>query len=202
MTPSQWRYANPSEGAGSLKTARGTFVQGPSGIWAGPSRSRARRSCRTSLTGRSTRLLILLSFAPYVVALVVLYRRDRLRFEVKVIASIAVLCAFTTAPLFYLTIDWGRWIQMQIICLLLVILQAAQRAPGFQKTSNAPPFGAGKSWRPALLVAAFLYCTCWTLPVLGMQEVRFGYGELPLYFHREFRLMRNIHAWQVIDRGW
>ncbi len=147
-------------------------------------------------------VLILLSFAPYVVALVVLYRRDRLRFEVKVIASIAVLCAFTTAPLFYLTIDWGRWIQMQIICLLLVILQAAQRAPGFQKTSNAPPFGAGKSWRPALLVAAFLYCTCWTLPVLGMQEVRFGYGELPLYFHREFRLMRNIHAWQVIDRGW
>ena len=147
-------------------------------------------------------LLSLLSFAPYVVALVVLYRRDRLRFEVKVIASIAVLCAFTTAPLFYLTIDWGRWIQMQIICLLLVILQAAHRAPGFQKTSNAPPFGLGKPWRPVLLVAAFLYCTCWTLPVLGMQEIHFGYAELPLYFHREFRLMRNFHGWQVIDRGW
>jgi hypothetical protein len=147
-------------------------------------------------------LLALLSFAPYVVALVVLYRRDQLRFEVKVITSIAVLCALATAPLFYLTIDWGRWIQMQIVCLLLVILQAAQRAPGFQKTSNAPAFGKGKSWRPVLLVAAFLYCTSWTLPVLGMQQVRFGYVELPLYFHREFRLMRNSHGWQIIDRGW
>ena len=147
-------------------------------------------------------LLGLLSFAPYVVALVVLYRRDHLRFEVKVIASIAALCVLTTMPLFYLTIDWGRWIQMQIICLLLVILQAAQRAPGFQKTSSAPAFGVGKSWRPALLVAAFLYCTCWTLPVLGMQDVRFGYADVPLSLHREFRLMRNFHGWQIIDRGW
>ena len=146
--------------------------------------------------------LILLSFAPYVIALVVMYRRDRMRFEVKLIMWIALLCALATSSLFYLTIDWGRWIQMQIICLLLVILQAAQRAPAFQKTSNAPAFGAGKPWRPVLLIAAFLYCTCWTLPVLGMMSVRFGYAELPLYFHREFRLMRNIHGWQNIDRGW
>jgi hypothetical protein len=147
-------------------------------------------------------LLAVLSFAPFIVALVVLYRRDGLRFEVKVISWIAALSAVTSLPLFYLTIDWGRWIQMQVVCLLLVILMAAQRARGFQPDANRKPLGAGKPWRATLLTGVFLYCTCWTLPVLGLQAGRLGYIELPLSFHREFRLMRQIHGWQTIDRGW
>lgn len=147
-------------------------------------------------------LLLLLSLAPFVIALVVLYRKDRLHFEVKVITWIAVLCALLSTPLFYLTIDWGRWIQMQVVCLLLMILFAAQRAKSFHPQPNANPIGAGRPWRVPLLAGVFLYCTCWTLPVLGMQEVRFGYLELPLYFHREFRLMRQAHGWETIDRGW
>jgi len=147
-------------------------------------------------------MLAVLSFAPFIATLVVLYRRDRLHFEVKVISWIAVLCAVASLPLFYLSIDWGRWIQMQVVCLLLVILMAARRAQGFQPSANAKPVGAGKPWRAPLLVAVFLYCTCWTLPLLGMQNLRFGYVELPLYYHREFKLMRQFHGWQKIDRGW
>lgn len=146
--------------------------------------------------------LLVLSLAPYVIALVLLYRKDGLRFEVKVIAWIAALSALLSAPLFYLTIDWGRWIQMQVLCMLLMILFVAQRARSFQPDANSKPIGEGRAWRDPLLAGVFLYCTCWTLPVLGMQPVRFGYVEVPLYFHHEFRLMRQLHGWQTIDRGW
>jgi hypothetical protein len=190
-------------------------------------------------------VLAVLSFAPFIIALIVLYKRDGLRFEAKVIAWIAALCALLSLPLFYLTIDWGRWIHMQVLCLLLVILMAAHRAPGFQPVhpsadanpvesasatslrarraispaaaspkppaaasakplgaGSAKPLGAGKWWRAPLLAAVVLYCAGWTLPVAGIQTLRFGYLELPLYFHRDFRLERQLHAWQTIDRGW
>lgn len=147
-------------------------------------------------------LLALLSLAPYVVALLTLYRRDGLRFEVKVIAWTAAVCALASAPLFYLSIDWGRWIQMQIICLLVLILFAAQRAKGFQPGTQMRPAGEGRWWRVPLLVALFLYSTCWTLPVLGMQQVRFGYFDLPMYFHRQFKFVRQEHFYDTIDRGW
>lgn len=147
-------------------------------------------------------VLLVLSLAPFVIALVLLYRKDGLRFEVKVTAWIAALSAALSAPLFYLTIDWGRWIQMQVLCLLLMILFIAQSAKSFLPDPNARPIGEGRQWRPVLLAGVFLYCTCWTLPVLGMQPVRFGYAEIPLYFHRQLRLMRQMHAWQTIDRGW
>lgn len=146
--------------------------------------------------------LLPLSLAPFVVALVLLYRTAGLRFEVRVIAWIAALCALLSAPLFYLTIDWGRWIQMQVLCLLLMILFAAQRARSFQPDPSARPIGEGRPWRSVLLATVFVYCTCWTLPVLGLQPVRLGYMELPLYFHRESQIVRHLHAWHTIDRGW
>jgi hypothetical protein len=147
-------------------------------------------------------VLAVLSLAPYVTALIVLYRRDGLRFEVKVISWIAALSALASSVLFYFGMDWGRWIQVQILCLLLVILMAAQHAPSFQPDANARPIGEGRPWRKPLLIAVFLYCTCWTLPVLGWQEVRFGYLALPRYLYRDFRLMHQVHAWQTVDRGW
>jgi hypothetical protein len=147
-------------------------------------------------------VLAVLSLAPYVVALTTLYRRDGLRFEVKVIAWTTALCALASAPLFYLSIDWGRWIQMQVVCLLVLILFAAQRAKGFQPNTQIQPVGEGRWWRGPLLVGLFLYSTCWTLPVLGMQSVRFGYFDLPMYFHRQFKLVRQLHGYETIDRGW
>lgn len=147
-------------------------------------------------------VLTVLSFAPYIVALVVLYKRDGLRFDVKVISWIAAFSALLSAPLFYFSMDWGRWINMHILCLLLVILMMAQHAPGFLPNPNSRPLGAGKPWRKPLLIAIFVYCTFWTLPGLGWQELRFGYIQLPRYFVREFRTAYRSHLWQTIDRGW
>jgi hypothetical protein len=147
-------------------------------------------------------VLAVLSLAPYIAALIVLYKRDGLHFEVKVISSIAALCALASSVLFYFGMDWGRWIQMQILCLLLVILMAAQHAPSFLPDANVRPLGEGRPWRKPLLIAVFLYCTCWTLPGLGWQDLRFGYIPLPRFFVREFRTVYRMHGWQTIDRGW
>jgi len=147
-------------------------------------------------------VLAIPSVAPYIVALVVLYKRDRLRFEVKVISTIAVISALASSALFYLTIDWGRWIQMQILCLLLLILMAAQHARSFLPGANAKPLGEGTRWRKSLLIAVFLYCTCWTLPAVGLQGNRFGYLDLPRNVYGELRVAHQIHAWQTVDRGW
>lgn len=143
-----------------------------------------------------------LSYLPFVIALVVLYRRDGLRFEAKVIGWITVVCALASAPLFYLSVDWGRWIQMQIVCLLVLILFVAGRAKGFQPGSEVKPVGDGRWWRIPLLFAVFLYCTGWTLPVLGLQPVRHGYRDLPMYFHRQFKFVQQQHFYQTLDRGW
>jgi hypothetical protein len=143
----------------------------------------------------------LLSFTPLIAALVVLYRRDGKRYEVKVIAWTAVLSALATGPLFYLAVDWGRWIYMQTECLLLVILMAAQTAPGFLKTSTTPAIGAAKPWRRPLLAATLAYCTLWTLPVIGINSQRFGYLSVPPALMGEAHHLLHQQKWTDIDRG-
>ena len=143
----------------------------------------------------------LLSFIPLITALVVLYRREGKRYEVRVIAWTAFLTALATGPLFYLAIDWGRWIYMQTECLLLVILMVAQTAPGFLKTSAAPSIGAGKHWRRPLLVATFAYCTLWVLPVVGINSQRFGYLSVPPALLSQARYILHQQKWADTDRG-
>lgn len=142
-----------------------------------------------------------LALAPLVTALVVMYRRDRLRFEVKVIATIATLCALLSVPLFYLAIDWGRWIYMQTICLLLLILMAAQHAKGFLRESKAPPLGEGKRWRIPLLAALVLCYSVWTLPVVGLSPQRYGYFDIPRALYANYESGKHQLRWDQIDRG-
>jgi hypothetical protein len=143
----------------------------------------------------------LLSILPLIAALVMLYRRDGKHYEVRVVACVAILSALATAPLFYLAVDWGRWIYMQTECLLLVILMAAGSAPGFLKTSTVPPIGAGKPWRKPLLVATFAYCTLWTLPYVGISSQRFGYLSVPPAILSETHYLLHQQKWKDTDRG-
>jgi len=143
----------------------------------------------------------LLSIIPLAAALVVLYRRDGKRYEVKVIAWTAVLSALATSPLFFMAVDWGRWIYMQTECLMLLILMAAHSAPGFLKTSPSPPVGEGKPWRKPLLAATFAYCTLWTLPIIGINSQRFGYLSVPPALLSEVRYILHQQKWGDTDRG-
>jgi len=138
--------------------------------------------------------LAVLSFAPFIAALVVLYKRDKLRCEVRVIAGTAMVCGAASFGLFYATIDWGRWIHMQIVCLLLVILMTKGRVSSAEVNDANQLSRTRTAWRRPLLLGAFLYCTCWTLPVVALMPVRFGYLDLALYAHREIRMQKQLNA--------
>jgi hypothetical protein len=117
---------------------------------------------------------IALAALPPLLVLWQMYRMDRLRFEVRVIAAIALLCFVGSLGLFYSTIDWGRWIYMQNICLLLVILQLAQRAPSLRMAdmegASTPSPSPWQTFSLALLTLVF--CMTWSMPVAGQFKVR------------------------------
>jgi hypothetical protein len=146
-------------------------------------------------------LLAVLSFAPFVAMLIVLWKRGGLRFQVKVIAWTAALSAVSSLPLFYLTTDWGRWIHMQVICLMLVILMAERLAPAPQPeiagmTKSRTPR------QPVLAFVAFVYCISWTLPVYAAFPVRWGYVDVARVLHHVIPFTHRVQAQHPIDRGW
>jgi hypothetical protein len=146
-------------------------------------------------------VLAILSFAPFVAMLIVLWKRDGLRFQVKVISWTAALCAVLSAPLFYVATDWGRWIHMQVICLLLVILMAERLAPARQP-GIAPMTEAGSVRHAVLTFVAFIYCISWTLPVYGAFPIRWGYVDVARVYHHVIPFTRRDRAQHPIDRGW
>ena len=99
-------------------------------------------------------VLALLSLAP---AAVISWRLRAGR-ELKVIGACAALSGLGSLALFYSGVDWGRWIHIHAVCLMLVLLAALGR--GETRVVHA------KGW--ALGVA--VYATCWILPVTIMSS--------------------------------
>lgn len=75
--------------------------------------------------------IIPLAVVPFALAVLRIYRRDKLRLDAVLITATALISSAISVPLFLATINWGRWIYMQAVCLLIVILLAAHRAPSF-----------------------------------------------------------------------
>ena len=138
---------------------------------------------------------LFLACLPLGLALWWMYRRDELHYEVKVIVAITLICFVGVLGLFYSTIDWGRWIYMQNICLLLVILMAAQRAPSFLAGDVS---GIARSAGPWLKVAipllTLVYCTCWTVPVNGSYPLRRGYLQMARFTEANIRYRMQWNA--------
>lgn len=146
-------------------------------------------------------VLAVLSFAPFVAMLIVLWKRDGLRFQVKVISWTAALCAILSVPLFYLTTDWGRWIHMQVICLLLVILMAERLAPARRPAIARRTETAGTR-HAVLSFAVFIYCISWTLPVYAAFPARWGYVDVVRVYRHVIPFTLRVQAQHPIDRGW
>jgi hypothetical protein len=130
-------------------------------------------------------LLAVPTFVPVIVLLILLYRRDRMRREVGTVLVCALVSLAGTAVLFYGGLDWGRWIHMQAICLMLMVLMIDRRAAaGGVKVETAK---RGNAWvRAVAMLAVFLYATTWMLPSIG------DYGEKPGYLNVA-RTLRHFH---------
>jgi hypothetical protein len=130
-------------------------------------------------------LLAVPTFVPLIALLILLYRRDRMRREVGTVLVCALVSLAGTAVLFYGGLDWGRWIHMQAICLMLMVLMIDRRAAaGGVKVETAK---RGNAWvRAVAMLAVFLYATTWMLPSIG------DYGEKPGYLNVA-RTLRHFH---------
>jgi uncharacterized membrane protein len=121
-------------------------------------------------------LRIPLTFLPFCLALTWMYRKDKLRYEVAVVAGTALLCLLGSVVLFTVALDWGRWIYMQAVCLMLVTLLTAQRAQSFRPAEEDSAITSGQFLAScALGLITFIYCVIWTVPTNPLFPLRRGY---------------------------
>jgi hypothetical protein len=130
-------------------------------------------------------LLAIPTFTPMIVQLVLFYRRDRLRREVRTVAWCAGLALVGTAVLFYSALDWGRWVHIQAICLMLMVLMVDRRAASVETPARAA--AVRRPWlRYAAMLAVAVYATTWTLPSIGRDDARHGYVDV-IHMLRSYR---------------
>jgi hypothetical protein len=137
-----------------------------------------RRSHYLSLYGTYALLgLLPLSFALAAHARIAVRRRS-----VRIVVFTGVLSVCLTIPLFYGAIDWGRWIYIHLLCLLLLVFFAFAKPRadlGKQMTvANVLPSGPAG---PLAAIALIAYTLLWTLPYYGDFPPRSGYLGLAKY---------------------
>lgn len=115
------------------------------------------------------------TFTPMIVLLVLFYRRDRRRREVMTVAWCGLPALAGTAFLFYSALDWGRWVHIQAICLMLMVLMIDRRAKpiAMPQSSLRRPL-----LRYVAVFALVIYATAWTLPSIGHNDARHGYLDV------------------------
>jgi hypothetical protein len=103
--------------------------------------------------------LLLPVFLPFVFAFRALAGRDGLRSQVRIVVLATAVSFLGTAALAYIAMDWGRWIHMQAMCLMLMVMLLEQWAPRLQPATARPTW---QRW--AIRCFVFAYCALWTFP--------------------------------------
>ena len=133
-------------------------------------------------------LPMLLSLAPPALLLGVRLRRGapEARRTTWLLLALTGMSLVASLPLFLLARDWGRWMHLHAMCLLLLLLAVERPRAGLaDAASRAATDGLTLSpSRPRRLLAwgaLLVYATAWTLPAVGIFPGRFGYLDLYRY---------------------
>ena len=129
-------------------------------------------------------LLSLLALLPLAAMAYKLARNPTLRPRVAIVVGTAGVALLASLPLFYLAMDWGRWIYIHIVSvfLLLLFLDRAQAREATPEPSFARQLPRRQPrWTPAALL---LYATCWNIPHYGNYPKK-GYLNVPLHLLKE-----------------
>ena len=93
---------------------------------------------------------------------------------------VTLACAvLTSIPLFVVGTDWGRWIYMHAVCLMLLLLFIDGRDQAGRRDES--PAIALRPMRPQAVLLLVCYSCLWTLPHNGMFPCKFGYIDLTRY---------------------
>ena len=117
-------------------------------------------------------LLVIPSFAPLLLLMSRFYRRDRLRYEVVAVLTCALVSVPGMAVLCYVGSDWGRWIHLQTVSLMLLAIMIDRKA-GAARSEHAK--WRTKRFQVIATVVLFFYATAWTLPGFGNWGASPGY---------------------------
>jgi hypothetical protein len=121
-------------------------------------------------------------FTPLLAQIVLLWRRDRLGREVRILLGCMLISLVGTGFLFYVSLDWGRWMHLQAVCLMLMVLMIDHRAPKIVLAKHP------RRWvRVACGAAVALYATTWTWPPARAGDGQHGYYDVARLLH---------HLWQ------
>jgi hypothetical protein len=122
-------------------------------------------------------LLTILTFAPLLVLMSRFYRRDWLRYEVAVVLGCTLVSMAGTGVLCFMGMDWGRWIHIQAMGLMLLAMMIDRKA-----VARSAPVESAKRYRWTVRVVAtlalVLYVTAWTLPAIDTGHQNHGYLSL------------------------
>jgi hypothetical protein len=141
-------------------------------------------------------LLAIPALFPAIAALVLLYRRDAAQREVKIIAAGSAIAVAGSLVVFYSGRDWGRWIHIHAVCLMLLVLMVSR---GARPAARGPIYLRGaRRW--AAVAALAIYATCWTLPAVEIYPARSGYFGLYRYLkdYRQAHSNQNNNATRPI----
>jgi hypothetical protein len=130
---------------------------------------------------RNYSIFLVLSLVPICMGIGALYRSPKNRSAIKSLLLAALLSAVASTQLFRYGSDWGRWIYIHIISIMLLLmyvdyLHSQERSNEYAGT----PLRLGT----ASLLFLFLYCTSWSLPGFGL-DLRYGIdGKAAAIIHR------------------
>ena len=181
LLPSAWMVAAH---AGSAETAQAVCVS-LGGTWPGEAGSLCSgaiawlaKTPRDAANEVASRALAHHYFALYVPCLllamlpiVLVLRKVRGR-EVRWVLAASGLAWVLSFALFRVGVDWGRWIEMHCVCMMLLLMMIDR---------DGREHALAWSARKALAVA--LYVTCWTMPAVKSFGNRLGYPGLVWYMH-------------------
>jgi hypothetical protein len=132
-------------------------------------------------------LSALLALVPAIAVLVMLYRRDGARREAKIIAACSMAALAGSLVIFYSGRDWGRWIHIHAVCLMLLVLMVCRGARPVAEPRIT--LRGARRWTAAVALA--IYATCWTLPAVDIYPSRSGYYGLYRYLRDYGRTHSN-----------
>ena len=118
------------------------------------------------------------ALAPMIWILFRLRRVQAARTALQVIGASASVSFVASSFLFYSASDWGRWIHIHAVCLMLLALMMV-RSSAVDEPPAAPR--ARSLQRVVSGAALAVYACCWTLPAVGIYPARTGYFGLYNY---------------------
>lgn len=129
---------------------------------------------------------LLLCLVPVAAAARALWQVRGARPSLRILAAGAAISAIGSVALFRLGVDWGRWINLHMVSLTLLLLWIGSSVQHPQQPTSTVPVGAPQPGRRVAATAALaIYATCWSVPG-NLDRPLYGYISLlhkALHFH-------------------